>query len=459
MTARHIHLVGIGGAGLSAIARVLHERGNTVTGSDMHLSNLAQQLAADGVIVFSGHRAAQIGGAELVVRSSAIPDSNPEVQAAIAAGIPVTKRRGFLGELTHGQQTVAIAGTHGKTTTTALTAWLLYRTGHDPSFIAGSRLVDLGTNAHHGNGKAFVIEADEYDHMFLGLNPTVAVVTNIEHDHPDCYPTFADMQAAFREFAGKVPADGRLVACYDDPAARALADIAGAPTSTYGLEEGAEWRAEAIQLNRLGGSDFLVTRKRAQSAPETLGLARIRLAGEHNVRNALAAIVVCDYMGVPLGDLLPALREFNGTGRRFEVKGEANGITVVDDYAHHPTEIRATLAAARARYEGRKIWAMFQPHTFSRTRMLMLDFASSFGNADHVLVSDIYRSRERDDGSVTAQDVVSHMGLHPDARYIGALDNAVDTLLAELTAGDVLITLGAGDSNTVADKVLSGLQG
>jgi len=452
---KHFHLVGIGGAGLSAIARVLLESGQLVSGSDEQETEFTARLRASGVRIFIGHAAQNIAGAELVLVSSAVASANPEVVAAVQAGLPVVKRQDFVGGMMAERVGLAIAGTHGKTTTAALTAYLLSRAGQQPSFIVGGLISDLDTNARHGTGLPFVVEADEYDRMFLGLRPTVAVVTNVEHDHPDCYPTFAEMQAAFDEFAALVPAQGVLIVCNDDAGARALAQSArkrGTRVVTYGLQAGADWRAELLQPNSAGGCDFLVSH-----AGRELGLARTRLAGDHNVCNALAALAAVDYCGVPFATALPALRAFRGVGRRFEVKGEVHGITVVDDYAHHPTEIRATLASARQRFPGRPLWAMFQPHTYSRTRALMENFASSFGDADHVVVSDIYSAREASDAALSSADLIGAMQ-HADAQYVGGLEAAAHSLAQRMRPGDVLLTLGAGTSHKVGELVLAELR-
>jgi UDP-N-acetylmuramate--alanine ligase len=452
---KHFHLVGIGGAGLSAIARVLLESGQLVSGSDEQETEFTARLRASGVRIFIGHAAQNIAGAELVLVSSAVASANPEVVAAVQAGLPVVKRQDFVGGMMAERVGLAIAGTHGKTTTAALTAYLLSRAGQQPSFIVGGLISDLDTNARHGTGLPFVVEADEYDRMFLGLRPTVAVVTNVEHDHPDCYPTFAEMQAAFDEFAALVPAQGVLIVCNDDAGARALAQSArkrGTRVVTYGLQTGADWRAELLQPNSAGGCDFLVSH-----AGRELGLARTRLAGDHNVCNALAALAAVDYCGVPFATALPALRAFRGVGRRFEVKGEVHGITVVDDYAHHPTEIRATLASARQRFPGRPLWAMFQPHTYSRTRALMANFASSFGDADHVVVSDIYSAREASDAALSSADLIGAMQ-HADAQYVGGLEAAAHALAQRMRPGDVLLTLGAGTSHKVGELVLAELR-
>ncbi len=442
---------------MSAIAKVLLESGYTVTGSDQALSPMAQALAALGVKVYEGHAAANVGEAEAVIISSAVPPDNVEVAAAQARGLPVFKRAAFLGQLMEDRMGVAVAGTHGKTTTTGLIAFMLDRAGLDPTFIVGGVLADYGTNGRAGQGRPFVIEADEYDRMFLGLKPSVIVVTNVEHDHPDIYPTLAEMQEAFRQFTQLLPPEGLLVACAEDAFARRLAEerrAAGGPVRLYGFRrEGVDVWADSLQMNNAGGYDFMVVKQGT-----TLGLARNRLPGEHYVLNSLAALAVADYFGVEFNTARTALADYRGVGRRFEVKGEAGGVTVVDDYAHHPTEIRATLAAARRRFAGRPVWVMFQPHTYSRTRALLTDFAACFTEADHVVVVDIFRSREVPDGTISAADIVRKMK-HPDARHIPALDAAAAYLSAHLQPGDVLLTLGAGNGDSVGLQVLKDLAG
>jgi len=448
---RRVHFIGIGGAGLSAIARVLMEQGAEVSGSDLVLSPVALALARDGACVFAGHRAEHVGGAELVVVSSAVPASNVEVQAARAVGIPVLKRPEFLGQMMDGRLGVAVAGTHGKTTTTAMITSILLKAGRAPTFVVGGVIAGLGTNAGAGEGPLFVIEADEYDRTFLSLAPKVAVVTNVEHDHPDCYPTFVDFRAAFEEFVALVPRDGMLVVCWDDPVARELGEqrrTAGAPVVFFGLGKGAEWRAEEVRPNFAGGVDFLVTH-----AGQVLGLARLRLSGAHNTSNAMAALAVANYLDVPFRIARAALTEFRGVRRRFEVKGETNGVVVVDDYAHHPTEIRATLQAARDSFPHRPLWAVWQPHTYSRTRTLLTDFARAFSVADHVIVLPIYAAREVDTLGISSADVMAAMQ-HPDVRCAGSLDEAVVWLGTELQTGDVVLTLGAGDGYKVGEWLL-----
>lgn len=448
----HIHLIGIGGTGLSAIAQVLLESGYRVSGSDRTLSPLAARIQAAGAQVFVGHDANNILGANVVVRSSAIPDSNPEVIAAQAAGIPVLKRSEFLGRITAGKWTIAIAGTHGKTTTTAMIAWMLNRLAQDPSYIIGGVAENLNTNAHAGQGPYFVIEADEYDHMFLGLNPEIAIITNIEHDHPDFYPTEADFFAAFRAFSRRVPPKGLLLYCVDDPGAVQLAhenNGTGRRAVGYGTQPaGQPYRA--IDIKPVAGSGMQFT----ALCRDLVRRVQLQVPGEHNVRNALAALAVADELALSVEEAIQALGEFRGTGRRFEVHSAAAEITLVDDYAHHPTEIRSTLAAARASYPGQRIWAVWQPHTYSRTRLLQADFAEAFKSADRVLVTEIYPARELApaDGYSAAQ-VVSEI-TQPTAIFVPELTQAADYLLAELRPGDVVIVLSAGDADWITRRLM-----
>lgn len=457
----HIHLVGIGGAGISAIAAVLLQQGYHVSGSDIGMNKLIADLQLAGATIYQGHDAAHIAGSELVVISSAIPADNPELVAAGRANIPVLKRAEFLGPLTADYLTIAVAGTHGKTTTTAMIAHILLEAGFDPSLIVGGVVPALGGNSRVGQGDLFVIEADEYDYMFLGLRPQIAVINNIDHDHPDIFPTAENYRDAFRQFARLVPAGGRLVVCADDPGVTKLlheTDFPGLTVVTYGLGgkpgRGAITHFAAVDLrsNQLGGHDFVVLEN-----GRTIGLARLRVPGSHNVSNALAAISVATEFGVSFGPICQALASFGGAGRRFQLMGESGGVTVIDDYAHHPTEIRVNLAAARQRYPGRRLWAVWQPHTYSRTKVLLNEFARSFDEADRVIALDIYRSRERDTLGISTQDVIAQMN-HPYARHVGRREEAVTYILDRIRPGDVILTLGAGDGDMVGQLILDGLK-
>jgi UDP-N-acetylmuramate--alanine ligase len=453
-----IHLIGIGGTGLSAIARVLLEMGHTVSGSDRAESSFTRDLQSAGATIHIGHSAGNVANVDLVVRSSAIPDDNPEVAAARASRIPVVKRADFLGSLMDGKTGITIAGTHGKTTTTAMLAWLMTALEQDPTFIVGGVLANLGVNARAGKGDAFIIEADEYDRMFLGLKPTIEVVTNIEHDHPDCYPTLADLQAAFMEFVQHLPINGKLIACADDLGAYALlkkAEKMGktvlayglAPTSSDGRE--LETYTSILSVNGKGGFTF------SASVLGKPAIVKLQVPGKHNILNALAALTVTQLLGLPLADAAQILGQFTGTGRRFEVRGEANGVVIIDDYAHHPTEIQATLAAARSRYPRCPLWVVWQPHTYSRTQTLLEDFANSFGDADEVIVTEVYPAREPKQ-DFSSKKVVEAMP-RP-AHFIAGLPEVSNYLITHLRPGDVLLVLSAGDADQVSTDVLAHLK-
>jgi UDP-N-acetylmuramate--alanine ligase len=464
-----VHFIGIGGTGLSAIARVLLESGYQVTGSDRSLSPLARALQAEGARVAIGHRAENIEGAEVVVRSSAIPDDNVEVVAAREQGIPVLKRSDFLASLMEERLGIAVAGTHGKTTTTAMIAWMLTYMGQDPTFITGGVLNNLGTNAHAGQGQAFVIEADEYDYMFLGLKPKLAVITNIEHDHPDCYPTAEDFFQAFDRFALQVGNDGTLLVCANDGGSTRLGQVAkarGQKVLSYAIRysnngstpQPVAYVAEAITPNPQGGLSFEAM---CTLPGNNFGLhepVNLRVPGRHNVQNALAALAVAHQLKLPVDQAGEALSDFRGTGRRFEVRGVVNAITVIDDYAHHPTEIRATLSAARMRFPKSRLWVVWQPHTYSRTRLLFHDFISAFDQADHVLVTEIYAAREsQPDDGFSSQQVVAAM-TYPGATYSADFSQAATFLVNRLLPGDVLIVLSAGDADQISTQVLDQLK-
>jgi len=453
----HVHLIGIGGTGLSAIALVLLGNGYMVSGSDLQYSQLAEAVESAGARFYLGHQPDNVIGADVVIRSSAIPDTNVEVQAARNCGIPVLKRSEFLGQLMTGKRTIAVAGTHGKTSTTAMIAWGLTQLGQEPSFILGGVISGLATNAKAGKGKTFVIEADEYDRMFLGLNPDIAVITNIEHDHPDCYPTPEDFISAFREFVLRLQPNGFLVACGDSPGiidVLAVAERNGTEVLTYG-KDNPDNKFQAMNLRpnlERGGFEFDVRLK-----DEDVHLS-LQVPGVHNVLNALAALVVFDLLGLSHKKSARVLNDFMGTARRFEIKGEAGGVIVISDYAHHPTEIAATLAAARSRYPGRDIWAVWQPHTYARTKLLLPQFLVSFADADYVLVTDVFPAREPVDLLFSGDQIVSVMD-HPNAHYISRLQDAVSYLSARLKKGDVLIVLSAGDADSICSQVLANIMG
>lgn len=448
---KHVFFIGIGGTGLSAIARVLKEKGYIVSGSDQQMSDLAKDLISSGITVYEGHSPDHLVGVDLVIRSSAIPEENVEVKAARQAKIPVYKRSDILGDLMSEKTGIGIAGTHGKTTTTAILATVLTELGLDPSYIIGSVSKNLGKNAHHGTGNYFVIEADEYDHMFLGLSPTYGIITNLEHDHPDCYPTFTDYFLAFKRFAEKINPEGALFCCLDDPGVQNLMNITSNKNIlTYGTAPECDYQAKDIQTNLLGGYSYSVYKK-SDGTSQKLVDVNLEIPGLHNVLNSLAIISLIHYAGLDVEKTASVLRKFSGTARRFEIVAEVNRITIIDDYAHHPTEIKATLQAAKSRYAGRKLWAVWQPHTYSRTMTLFEEFKNSFLDADHVIISQIYASREKNDAFSAAQ--IAEAMTHPDVKYIAKLEDITNYLYETLQPGDVLLVFSAGDATQVSSNL------
>ncbi|MGC8875299.1 MAG: UDP-N-acetylmuramate--L-alanine ligase, partial [Chloroflexia bacterium] len=444
-----IHLVGIGGAGMSAIARVLLGRGYRVSGCDQRDSPMLQALERAGACVYVGHDASHLQGVSLVVASSAVPSYHPELVEARRMGLSVWHRGAMLRALTEGYYCIAVGGIHGKTTTTALIVLLLRAAGLDPSFIVGGEVPELGGNGHAGKGPAFVIEADEYDRTFLALRPDVAVVTNVEWEHVDCYPDPEAIHGAFAEWITQVPAQGRVYLCRDDPGAWSL-PRPQARLLVYGLHPEADWRAADVQATQ-EATEFSVL---LHGVP--FGRFRIRLPGEHNVRNALAALAVAADEGIHARVAHAVLAEFAGVARRFQVLGEADGVTVVDDYAHHPTEIRATLRGARQRYPDRRLVAVFQPHTFTRTRAFADRMAAALDEADQVLVTEVYAARESDPGDITGAAVAA--AVPRGAGFSPTLEEAARWLLHRLRPGDVLLTIGAGDVTGLGPRLLDALR-
>lgn len=449
----HIHFIGIGGTGLSAIATVLLEQGYTVSGSDLTESNLFEAVQKAGGTVTLGHMAENISGADLVVRSSAIPENNVEVQAALEAEIPVLKRSEFMGRMMADKEVLAVAGSHGKTTTTSMLVWILSSLGMDPSFIVGGVVRNLGTNARSGQGKQFVIEADEYDYMFWGLNPDRAVITNVEHDHPDIFPTPQSFDEAFEGFVKNLKPDGSLVLCGDDPGALRLKKLLSADQKLviYGSSGNElDYSAENLRVNHNAGTDFEI-RIKTNGQESTLPVS-LQIPGEHNVLNALAAFVVADGLGLDRQEIARVLGEFQGSERRFDIRGEYQGVLIVDDYAHHPTEIMKTLQAARDAYPTRRIWAVWQPHTYSRTITLFDKFCGSFEKADRVVVLDVYPARESKPEGFRISDLVSSIK-HDRVQHVPGIEQAVELLKFELQPADLLLVFTAGDAIEINQQI------
>lgn len=437
-----VHFIGIGGAGMIGLARILLAQGYRVTGSDRSDSPGLTTLRPLGAIVHVGHAAAYVRDAALVVISAAVRDENVELTAARAGGIPVIKRAELLGVLANARRCIAVAGSHGKSTTSGMIAYILSTLGHDPLFVVGAEVRDLDTSARNGAGALAVVEADEYDYSFLHLTPDITVITNIEHDHPDIFPTIDAYLAAFARFAAQTREGGTIIRSGDDPNTAAIT-TASVVVQTVGTAPNADWRimVEADGVVVLAHRGALI------------GRTTLAVAGEHNARNAAMAVAACTAAGVDAADALRIVAAYRGVGRRFEVIGEVSGVTVIDDYAHHPTEVRATLAAARERYPDRRIVAVFQPHTFSRSLLYADAFAEALSHADVAFVTDIYAAREPDTGAVHARDIAGSImerrGIHS-----GDLAATVAQITAIVEPGDVVLTLGAGDITTVGPQVL-----
>ena len=455
-TAR-VHMVGIGGSGMAGLAAMLLRRGATVSGTDRVASPALERLAALGARVRTQQTPDAIPpDAELVVASAAIPPEHPELLEARRRGLCVLHYAQLLGLLMDTRRGLAIAGTHGKSTTTAWLAYTLRAAGLDPSFVVGAECPQLGGGSGVGDGPHFVAEACEYNRSFLNLRPAAAAVLNIDEDHLDCYANLDEIAEAFAAFVAGLPRDGLLVTCADCPRCRALARRAACRVETFGLAPQADWRA--VQAACRDGRWCFELRR----GQRVLGQVHLTLPGRHNVLNALAVAALASEAGVPPRVLIEALESFAGASRRLELRGVAGGVTVVDDYAHHPAEIRATLAAARERYAPRRLWCVFQPHQHSRTRFLLEDFARSFEQADVVVVPEIYfvRDSEAERRRIHAADLVERIAAcGGSAEHIASFDAIAQRLIAGVGPGDLLITMGAGDIWKLADELVRRLRG
>ena len=450
---RHIHFVGIGGAGMSGIAEVLHNMDYLVTGSDAASSETTHHLEGLGIRVFIGHKSEHVQGADVVVRSSAVAPDNPEVITARQQLIPVIPRAEMLAELMRLKYGVAVAGTHGKTTTTSMVATVLAKGGLDPTIVIGGRLGSLGTNAKLGRGDFLVAEADESDGSFLKLSPTLAVVTTIDAEHLDYYRDLTHIQETFLQFINKVPFYGSAILCLDQENIQALLPRVEKRFITYGLRTQADITAREIILQGMG-SEFVVVARQ-----EVLGKFRLRVPGVHNVSNALAAVAVGLDLDLELDVIREGLEEFAGVDRRFQIKGEARGILVVDDYGHHPAEIHATLNAAKDGF-GRRIVVVFQPHRYTRTKHLLQEFFTAFYQADLLVVTEVYAAGEPVipgvSGKQIADGALGHG--HRNVTFIPDMGEVAEFLLPALQAGDMVITLGAGDIWRVGEELLHRLK-
>ncbi|HSB76687.1 MAG TPA: UDP-N-acetylmuramate--L-alanine ligase [Terriglobales bacterium] len=454
---QRVHFVGIGGIGMSGIAEVLLTLGFKVSGSDLKFSPVTQRLAGLGATIFEGHSIANVAGAEVVVTSSAIAPENPELREAQRLLIPVIRRAEMLAELMRLKYGIAVAGMHGKTTTTSMVAAVLAVGGLDPTVVVGGRVDAMGSNARLGKSQYLVAEADESDRSFLSLSPILTVVTNIDREHMDCYRDLRDVKRTFLEFMDRVPFYGMVVMCNDDAPLRSLLPQLRRRAVTYGRRPDSDFRIMGSQIefdDGCTGSRFQVRYR-----GDDLGEFRLRVPGAHNILNATAAIAVGFGLDVPLNRIRQALDSFRGVDRRFQLRGKAGGVSVVDDYGHHPTEIRATLAAARE-CGYRHVHVVFQPHRYTRTQALMDQFATAFADADSVFVLDIYPASEQPipgiTGEALAQQVVKMGG--KTALYLGSFGEAASAAAAVAEDGDLVLTLGAGNVSQLAPQILQQLQ-
>ena len=442
---RRIHFVGIGGVGMSGIAEVLNNLGYKVSGSDSKSTEITRRLQGAGVRVYEGHAAAHAAGAQVVVVSSAIADTNPEKNYALKHGIPVVLRAQMLAELGRMKKTVTIAGSHGKTTTTSLVSMALKEAGAGPTMIIGGQLKNIGSNAKLGIGEYLVAEADESDGSFLFLTPLVAVVTNIDNDHMDHYRTMDALKDAFVAHLQRLPFYGAAVLCADDPVLASIRPRVTRHVVTFGFSAGADWRAKNVRLGKDGSvCDVLHNGKKILTL-------HLRVAGRHNVSNALAALAAGHFLGFDLNRLARGLSDFKGVGRRMDRLGAAGGVEFVDDYGHHPTEVRATLSAVASLWKAKRVVVIFQPHRFSRTKLLAKEFGAAFKGADLVYVTDIYAAGEKAIAGITSKIIVD--GIRKTGimalPFPGALEAARD-----LRPGDVVLTLGAGDVWKIGEDLL-----
>ncbi len=449
-----IHFVGIGGIGMSGIAEVLVNLGYKVSGSDLRSSEITERLASLGGEIFYGHARENIANVDVVVISSAVHDDNPEVVEARERLIPVIPRAEMLAELMRMKYGIAIAGTHGKTTTTSMVSTILGHAGIDPTIVIGGRLDSIGSNAKLGQGKFLVAEADESDGSFLKLSPTIAVVTNIDADHLDFYSGIDQIKDTFVEFINKIPFYGLAVLCLDSGNVADIIPRVKKRFITYGLSSQADFRASDIRIS--GNATSFV----AHFKGERLGEVSFKMPGAHNVLNALACIAVAMELNVPFEVIRDGFRDFGGVGRRFQIKGEVGGIMVVDDYGHHPTEIKATLAAAKGGWGDRRLVVVFQPHRYTRTRELFAEFVKSFYDADLLVLTDIYPAGEPPIPGVTSEALWQSVRKHgqKDAVYIGDRQEIAGHLLKIVRAGDIVLTLGAGNIWQVGEALLAALR-
>lgn len=450
---KKIHLIGIGGIGMSGIAEFLHNQGLEISGSDLKKTDVTRHLESLGIRIEEGHNPALVKDVDVVVKSSAVKDDNPEVQAAKTLRIPLIRRAEMLAEIARMSFSIGISGTHGKTTTTSMTGLVLEAAGLEPTIIVGGKVKNYGSNNVMGSGKYIVVEADEYDHSFLSLSPCIAGITNIDTDHLDCYRNLDDIKGAFIEYANKVPFFGSVIACLDDPGVQAILPSINKKVVTYGFSRQAD-----IQGKNISMKDF-VSEYDVSYKGYRLGRVKMNVTGRHNIQNSLQAISIGLELDIPFKHIREGLMQYSGVYRRFELKGEARGITVYDDYAHHPTEISATLEGFKDSTK-RRIVTLFQPHLYSRTRDFHVQFGNAFSSCDCLILAPIYPAREEPIPGVSSKliaDIAVQSG-HPDVVLIENNADIVPKTLSLLKEDDILITMGAGNIWQYGEEILAKLK-
>ena len=446
---KRIHFIGIGGAGMSGLARIALSHGITVSGSDAKDSSVVIALSALGATVWTSHLASNVDGSDLVVYSNAISESNAERMRAKELNLPILTRAAALAVLMSDSKSIAVAGTHGKTTTSSMLAVALQACAADPSFAIGGTITASGSNAHRGTGEIFVAEADESDGSFIEYHPYAAIVTNVEHDHVDFFATPESVAQAFTDFAATIKKEGFLTYCADDPGALALSQrVESIELVSYGLHESADLHIDQIELLTMG------SRARAIWKGRSVGHIELQVPGQHNLLNAAGALATGLKLGFPAADLLTGLATFRGTGRRFEIKGVVHGVRVIDDYGHHPTEINVTLEAARRYADEGRLIVIFQPHRYSRTKAFAAQFASELSVADRAIVLEVYAASEKPIEGVSSKLITSMMSK---GEYIPNFVEVTDSVVADAQPGDVIVTLGAGDVSSLAPIIVEGL--
>lgn len=450
---KKIHLIGIGGIGMSGIAEFLHNQGLEISGSDLKKTDVTRHLESLGIRIEEGHNPALVKDVDVVVKSSAVKDDNPEVQAAKTLRIPLIRRAEMLAEITRMSFSIGISGTHGKTTTTSMTGLVLEAAGLEPTIIVGGKVKNYGSNNVMGSGKYIVVEADEYDHSFLSLSPCIAGITNIDTDHLDCYRNLDDIKGAFIEYANKVPFFGSVIACLDDPGVQDILPSINKKVVTYGFSRQAD-----IQGKNISMKDF-VSEYDVSYKGYRLGRVKMNVTGRHNIQNSLQAISIGLELDIPFKHIREGLMQYSGVYRRFELKGEARGITVYDDYAHHPTEISATLEGFKDSTK-RRIVTLFQPHLYSRTRDFHVQFGNAFSSCDCLILAPIYPAREEPIPGVSSKLIakIAVQSGHPDVVLIENNADIVPKTLSLLKEDDILITMGAGNVWQYGEEILANLK-